>query len=225
MKQLIKIGLCAALCASWVGTVHADAEAAVGYANAHGQYVSTGHDGCLITPRWSPEQAVEDYENGAPEFVEACHPELVPEEVVPMAPMMVQERATFATDAFFAFDSDALKPEATAKLEQLVRDMSTAQTINTIEVVGHTDSTGPADYNQGLSERRANSVRDELVNLGINPALIQARGEGENMPRASNSTREGRAENRRVDVNVEGIVEEVEEVVVEEVVVEEVTTN
>jgi OOP family OmpA-OmpF porin len=207
MKRLIMYGMCAALCASWVGSANAD-EAPNGYADAMSAPVLTGHGGCLITPRWTPERAVETFES-APEFVEECHPDLVPEVIVevPVAPAMTQDRATFAADAFFAFDSASLKPEAMDSLQALVRDMSTASTINSLGVVGHTDSTGPADYNQGLSERRANSVRDALTQLGVNPALIEARGDGENNPRASNDTREGRAENRRVDINVEGIKE------------------
>jgi len=207
MKRLIMFGICAALCASWVGSANAD-QAPNGYADAMSAPIRTGHDGCLITPRWSAERAVETFES-APEFVEECHPDLVPEAIVeaPAAPVMTQDRATFAADAFFAFDSASLKPEAMDRLQGLVRDMSTASTVNSIEVVGHTDSTGPADYNQGLSERRANSVRDALTQLGVNSALIQARGEGENSPRASNDTRDGRAENRRVDVNVEGVKE------------------
>jgi OOP family OmpA-OmpF porin len=71
-----------------------------------------------------------------------------------------------------------------------------------IEVQGHTDSTGSARHNQGLSERRAASVRDYLIAQGVSPAQLTARGFGETQPIASNATVEGRAKNRRVVMHV-----------------------
>ena len=71
-----------------------------------------------------------------------------------------------------------------------------------VEVAGHTDSTGAEEYNQGLSERRANSVKDYLVSKGVQAQRLQAKGYGESMPVASNDTKEGRAENRRVELIV-----------------------
>lgn len=68
-----------------------------------------------------------------------------------------------------------------------------------VEVTGYTDSTGVAAYNQTLSEKRAQSVVDVLINEGIESRRITVRGEGENNPIASNETREGREQNRRVD--------------------------
>lgn len=73
-----------------------------------------------------------------------------------------------------------------------------------IEVVGHTDDVGDDAYNQGLSEQRANAIRDYLVSAGVDPSKIVTVGMGESMPVASNTTDEGRAENRRVDVLVLG---------------------
>ncbi len=168
---------------------------ATGYANSAGSGgpVKTV-DGCLITSRWT-----EDMKR------EPCH------EVPAAAPMveaeMTRAAATFEAQTLFAFDSDALKPEGEDALRDLVREMGQASTITGIEIVGHTDSTGPADYNQKLSERRANTVKAALVNLGINEGLITARGEGEDNPIADNGTRDGRAQNRRVEVTVEGVTE------------------
>ncbi|MGD2074864.1 MAG: OmpA family protein [Gammaproteobacteria bacterium] len=73
-----------------------------------------------------------------------------------------------------------------------------------IEVVGHTDDVGDEAYNQDLSEQRARAVRDYLVSAGVDPSKIVTVGMGESMPVASNTTDEGRAENRRVDVLVLG---------------------
>ncbi len=71
-----------------------------------------------------------------------------------------------------------------------------------VVVVGHTDSTGSADYNQALSERRANSVAAVLRSGGVAPARVRAIGVGENEPIATNQTPEGRAQNRRVDIKI-----------------------
>lgn len=67
-------------------------------------------------------------------------------------------------------------------------------------VVGHTDSTGSEDYNQTLSERRANSVATYLAQQGISPSRMQISGMGESQPVASNATEAGRQQNRRVEI-------------------------
>jgi OOP family OmpA-OmpF porin len=72
----------------------------------------------------------------------------------------------------------------------------------TIEVQGHTDSTGSAAYNLKLSDRRANSVVDYLVSQGVPRAQLSAKGYGQTQPIASNATAEGRAKNRRVVMHV-----------------------
>ena len=69
-----------------------------------------------------------------------------------------------------------------------------------MQVVGHTDNTGDAAYNQQLSMRRAQSVANILVGSGVSSARIQPIGRGEDAPRATNQTAEGRAQNRRVEI-------------------------
>ena len=71
-----------------------------------------------------------------------------------------------------------------------------------VEVAGHTDSTDPEAYNQGLSERRARAVLLYLSSHGVKPGQLQAVGFGESEPVADNSTREGRTQNRRGELNV-----------------------
>ena len=68
-----------------------------------------------------------------------------------------------------------------------------------VEVAGYTDDVGKEDYNLGLSQRRADSVKQYLVNAGISTDRVLARGYGESNPVASNSTASGRAENRRIE--------------------------
>lgn len=72
----------------------------------------------------------------------------------------------------------------------------------TVDVIGHTDSVGSAAYNQELSERRARSVAEYLAGQGIMAARLLVAGRGESQPVASNSTPEGRAQNRRVEIQI-----------------------
>ncbi|MBS0367492.1 MAG: OmpA family protein [Proteobacteria bacterium] len=71
-----------------------------------------------------------------------------------------------------------------------------------VEVAGHTDSTGSAQYNQALSQRRAQSVAAYLINRGVRAARLMTVGDGENHPIASNDTADGRAQNRRVELTI-----------------------
>ena len=116
---------------------------------------------------------------------------------------MAAQKVTYAADAFFDFDKSVLKPEGRAKLDDLV---SKIQDINleVIIAVGHTDSIGSYAYNQGLSERRAEAVKAYLVSKGIERNRIYTEGKGEKQPVADNRTAEGRAKNRRVEVEVVG---------------------
>jgi OOP family OmpA-OmpF porin len=115
----------------------------------------------------------------------------------------VSEKVTFATDAFFDFDKAVLKPESQAKLTDLV-DKTKAVNLEVIIAVGHTDNIGTFEYNQKLSERRANAVKEYLVSKGIEKNRIYTEGKGEKQPVADNKTSEGRAKNRRVEVEVVG---------------------
>lgn len=123
--------------------------------------------------------------------------------VEPPAPTMVTETLVLEADTNFDFDKAVLKPAGRETLSRLAEDVRRAESVDSISVVGHTDSIGTEAYNQGLSERRAASVRDFLVEQGVNPSLIRTRGMGESQPIASNATREGRAQNRRVEITVE----------------------
>ncbi|NIR32404.1 MAG: OmpA family protein [Gammaproteobacteria bacterium] len=106
------------------------------------------------------------------------------------------------TATLFDFDSDELKPEGIEAIRDIANRAKNTQRIDRIDVAGYTDNIGPESYNQKLSERRARAVKEELVRAGIDEDMIRARGYGENAPTASNTTREGRRQNRRVDVEV-----------------------
>ena len=107
--------------------------------------------------------------------------------------------ATFKGDVFFDYDSAILKPGAYTEIDR------TAGVLNrypqtTILVAGHTDSKGSETYNQQLSERRAQAVRDALVNRGVDPRRLRVIGYGESQPISSDD-----AMNRRVELRIEAI--------------------
>jgi OOP family OmpA-OmpF porin len=119
------------------------------------------------------------------------------------APKPVTEKVTFAADVFFDFDKAILKPEGKAKLDDLVGKLK-GIALEVIIAIGHTDSIGTAEYNQKLSVRRAEAVKAYLVSKGIEPNRIYTEGKGKTQPIADNRTAEGRAKNRRVEIEVVG---------------------
>jgi OOP family OmpA-OmpF porin len=112
-------------------------------------------------------------------------------------------KVTYAADAFFDFDKSVLKPEGRAKLDDLV-DKIKGINLEVIIAVGHTDSVGTDAYNQRLSVRRSESVKAYLVSKGIERNRVYTEGKGEKQPVADNRTSEGRAKNRRVEIEVVG---------------------
>jgi len=100
----------------------------------------------------------------------------------------------------FMSGSAQLTPESIGVLARLAESLR-AWPNEKIEIRGHTDSTGGSETNRDLSHRRAMSVRDSLIHMGIDPGRVSAVGYGEDFPIADNSTREGRAQNRRVEIH------------------------
>ena len=113
------------------------------------------------------------------------------------APVVAKEVITF--NLYFGFDKWAITDEMVPVLEQAKLILEEDSSVNFI-VSGHTDSTGPESYNQGLSERRAASVKNWLVKNGISTERLETIGYGESQPKYDNSTREGRKLNRRVEL-------------------------
>ncbi|MFN5812375.1 MAG: outer membrane protein OmpA [Burkholderiales bacterium] len=118
-------------------------------------------------------------------------------------PVAASSKVTYAADAFFDFNKSVIKPEAKAKLDDLV-DKIKAINLEVIIAVGHTDAVGSDEYNQKLSMRRSNAVKAYLINKGVDKTRIYTEGKGEKQPVADNSTKEGRAKNRRVEIEVVG---------------------
>src|SRR6266850_1430851 len=106
-------------------------------------------------------------------------------------------------DVLFDTGSYTLKPGAREKLAK-ISGIVLAHSGLSLQIEGHTDSVGGDDFNQQLSERRADSVREFLAEQGVAPSSITARGFGKTQPVASNDTAEGRQRNRRVELVVNG---------------------
>ena len=115
---------------------------------------------------------------------------------------VVHETITLGASALFDTNKSDIRPAARAELDDVAAKLKAYFAVDAISVVGHTDSRGSEKYNQGLSERRANSVRNYLISKGIDGSKIVATGEGELKPVADNKTKEGRQANRRVVIDI-----------------------
>lgn len=134
----------------------------------------------------------------------AAAPAAAPAPAVVAAPVApVSEKVTFAADAFFDFDKSVLKDEGKAKLDDVVSKLGSIN-LEVIIAVGHTDSVGSDAYNQALSVRRSEAVKAYLVGKGVEKNRVYTEGKGEKQPVADNKSSDGRAKNRRVEIEVVG---------------------
>jgi outer membrane protein OmpA-like peptidoglycan-associated protein len=101
----------------------------------------------------------------------------------------------------FAVGSANIEPNFRATLDKVASTLGQYEKTY-VDVMGHTDSTGSDDFNQSLSERRASSVAGYLGSRGVQQARLATKGYGESQPVASNTTEEGRAANRRVEIRL-----------------------
>ena len=115
------------------------------------------------------------------------------------APKSVKQAVTIQAEALFDFDKSVLKPEGKKSIDDAIAKMKSID-VEIVIATGHTDSIGTDAYNQKLSERRATSVKEYMVSKGVPAAKVTTLGKGETQPVATNKTKEGRAKNRRVDI-------------------------
>jgi OOP family OmpA-OmpF porin len=123
--------------------------------------------------------------------------------LVAAKPAVAQSKITLQADTLFDFDKSALKPEGRAVLDRVAAGISGIK-LEVAVAVGNTDSIGTDAYNMALGQRRAESVKAYLVSKGVPANKIYTESKGKSNPVASNATAEGRAKNRRVDLEVVG---------------------
>ncbi len=166
------------------------------------QYLKDSSGDCVRTSRWKKEDMT--VECGAEPVVEAKKaPPPPPPPPPPAEP--VYEKTTLSAGALFDFNSATLKADGKKAIEAVAENIrSKGASVVDIDIIGHTDSVGSEEYNQQLSVRRATAVRDYIVSNypKVDASLIDVSGKGESSPIADNKTAEGRAQNRRVEVNV-----------------------
>lgn len=161
---------------------------------------AVGCDGAIVAKPAAPAPVAAA---PAPAPAPAAAPAPAPAPAPAAPPPAAATKVTYAADAFFDFDRSVLKAEGKAKLDDLVGKVKGIN-LEVIIAVGHTDSTGPASYNQRLSVKRAETVKAYLVSKGIEQNRVYTEGKGEMQPVADNSTSAGRAKNRRVEIEVVG---------------------
>ena len=204
MKKLNKVAM---LFAAAALATAAGAQTVDNWKNGSGELVwkNGTNELCWRDAYWTPATAAPGCDGAlqAPAAAApAPAPAAAPVPPPPPAPVAAQ-KVTYAADAFFDFDKSVLKPEGRAKLDDLVGKIQGIN-LEVIIAVGHTDSIGSDAYNQRLSVRRAEAVKAYLVSKGIERNRIYTEGKGKKQPIASNATAEGRAKNRRVEVEVVG---------------------
>jgi OOP family OmpA-OmpF porin len=214
MKKLNKVASLFATAALATSMSGAFAQTVDNWANGNGNlpWKNGTNELCWRDGTWTPATAIAECDGAlkppAPAPVVAPAPPPAPvAQPAPAAPVVAPqpttEKVTFAADAFFDFNKSTLKPEGKAKLDDLVSKMG-GIALEVIIAVGHTDSVGGDAYNQKLSVQRSEAVKAYLVGKGVEKNRVYTEGKGKKQPVADNKTAEGRAKNRRVEIEVVG---------------------
>jgi OOP family OmpA-OmpF porin len=169
-----------------------------GYVQSSGGSLKSGFGLCWRTGYWTPQMATAECD---PDLVGKAPAAPAAKPGTPPAPTV--GKVSLKADTLFDFDKSVVKPEGKKVLDGLATQAK-GMNLEVIIAVGHTDSKGSDAYNQKLSERRAAAVKAYLVSQGIPAAKINTQGRGESKPIADNKTDEGRAKNRRVEIEVVG---------------------
>jgi len=170
-------------------------------ADTRGVILNSGTGLCWRSGYWTPGDAVPGCDGEIAKVAAAPAPKPAPAPV-PAAP--TSEKVTFSADTLFDFDKAVLTADGKKELDELASRMKDTN-LEVVIAVGHSDAIGSDAYNQKLSMRRAEAVKSYLVSQGIEGSRAYTEGRGERQPVADNKSAEGRARNRRVEVEVVGI--------------------
>lgn len=214
-RQLALVGAVAAGLAG--ATAHAaDNPSKQGYVtSANGSVVLSNFGECVHTSSWKPSMAIP----GCDGYVEKAEPAAAGPEPEPIQMAAVTppkqptlENVTLNVETLFAFDEATLRPEAREKLDQIANRLGNYPVVTDVQVVGYADRIGSEQYNQSLSQRRAQAVADylnERARAAGGNSNMQVRGEGENNPVVTCENTGSREKliqclqpNRRVEVNI-----------------------
>lgn len=180
---------------------------------ASGTPVKNSTNLCWRNANWTPATAHADCDGAikaapvvaapAPAPVAAPAPAAPRVTATIEAPRPMVTKTTYSADTLFDFDRAVIRPEGRAKLDALALQINQL-TLEVVIATGHTDSVGTEAYNIKLGERRAQAVKAYLVSKGVDRKRVYVESRGESQPVADNRTREGRAKNRRVEIEVIG---------------------
>lgn len=195
MKKIIL----SAILASCVSTAYANTtEREAFWYDSDGSVITDGQGNCLRTEFWEEKDGI------CPSI-----PKSIEKSVVAKQILIPQEQKEIKTEVIndtllFSLNSHLLSKNAKNSLDELAKKINnSSKKIQLIIVEGHTDNTGTKEYNQYLSEKRAEAVKKALIQRGVESSKITTIGYGFNKPISSNKTKQGRSENRRVDIKVE----------------------
>jgi len=184
------------------------------WVNASGQPWKNSTGQCWRNAGWTPATAHADCDGAIKpqprvQAVIPAVPAPAPAPVVeakkaqPKKPVIVKQ--TFQAETLFDFDKSVIKPEGRKVLDGVVSRLQDI-TLEVVIAVGHTDAIGTNEYNDKLGMRRAEAVKAYLVSRGIEKNRVYTESKGERQPIATNKTAAGRAQNRRVEIEVIGTV-------------------
>lgn len=201
MKQTTSLGLLAgAICIFGAGAAHAVSPTEAYVTDNYGEIVRDGYGECVKTPGWTPEAALPQCDA---EVFAAFERQLAQAEPEPM------QRISLDADATFDFDKATLTERGKEDLDRIVEAARRSEETR-VQVTGYTDRIGPESYNEDLSRRRAQAVRDYLVENGVAEEAISLAAMGEQNPVVSCEGLAGNAlisclrPNRRTEVEFAG---------------------
>jgi OOP family OmpA-OmpF porin len=199
----LSLAAAAVLVAGCAGTSQNVKEGPAYWVDSNGKVVRDSSGNCVRTILWEPARATAECDAGLmPKKAAAPAPAKAEPAPAPKpAPQPVAEKVSLTAGALFDVNKAELKPAGKAELDALADKLKGAQ-VEQITVTGHTDSSGSKQLNQSLSERRADAVKAYLVSKGLDGSRIDTKGAGDTQPVASNSTAAGRAQNRRVEIDI-----------------------